>query len=233
VSGHDLQDRGPVPVPPLVNRAYAAAGTSATGGVDALLDLARWHLTAPGLAVLRETAAATSLPGWFDGWGLGWGRFDWSDDPVWGWDGMINGERTLLRLLPERQAAVALLANASSGRAFARGLLPELMKALFGIQIPAWHLEPVPGAAGDLSRFTGSYTWPDRLIEVTNAGDELRITEGDREVSARPLDDRTFALDPLDPDGPAVTFGAFGDDGRPHVVYDHLWGVPRMEGPSR
>jgi CubicO group peptidase (beta-lactamase class C family) len=231
VSGHELTETGPTTVPALTNRAYAAAGTSAAGGAEALLGFARWHLADPVLAVLREVAADVSIPGWFDGWGLGWARFDWSDGPVWGWDGMLDGERTCLRLLPERHAAVVLLANASSGRGFARALLPELVEAAFGIAIPRWVLEPTSGAAGELSRFTGVFAWPDRRVEVTTAGEGLRLTEDGRDVMALPLDDRTFLLDADDPDGPTVAFGAFGDDGRPGVLYDMVWGLPRV--PAR
>jgi CubicO group peptidase (beta-lactamase class C family) len=230
VCGHDLVDGRAVPVPPLVNRAYSAAGTSATASVEALLDLARVHLADPVLAVLRQTTHTTSIPGWFDAWGLGWARFDWPDGPAWGWDGMINGERTLLRLLPEREAAVVLLANASSGRALARDLLPELLPAAFGIDVPAWRLDPAPGAAGDLSRFAGSYAWTDRLIAVTVADAGLLVVEGEHHLLARPLDGRTFVLDPGDDDGPTVTFGDFGADGGPGVVYDLIWGVPRAQG---
>jgi CubicO group peptidase (beta-lactamase class C family) len=230
-SGHELSENGPVAVPPRSSRAYAAAGTSATGSAETLLELARWHLTEPGLAVLRETTAQLSLPGWFDGWGLGWGRFDWSGGPAWGWDGMIDGERSCVRLLPERQAAVVLLTNASSGRALARTLLPELVDAAFGVAIPQRTLDPTPTGRGDLTRFVGVYAWPDRSIEVTAAAQGLRLTEGDREVLAPPVDDRTFLVDADDPDGPTITFGDFGNNGRPGVLYDMIWGLPRERAP--
>jgi CubicO group peptidase (beta-lactamase class C family) len=179
---------------------------------------AREHL---GSAGVRGISFAT--------WCLGWARFDWSNGPVWGWDGMINGERALLRLLPDLQTAVVLLANASSGRALAGTLLPELMEATHGIRLPAWRPAPTGAAAGDLSRFAGAYTWPDRRIDVSVAGEGLRITEGDREALARPLDDRTFLLDPEDADGPTDTFGVLADDGRPGVLYYYVWAVPRSD----
>ena len=47
---------------------------------------------------------------------------------------------------------------------------------------------------------------------------------------ALPLDERTFLTDPADPDSPAVTFGAFDAAGRPRVLYDMLWGLPRLGG---
>jgi len=30
-----------------------------------------------------------------------------------------------------------------------------------------------------------------------------------------------------DPDTPTVTFGAFDEAGRPHVLYEMIWGLPR------
>jgi hypothetical protein len=32
------------------------------------------------------------------------------------------------------------------------------------------------------------------------------------------------------PDNPTVTFGAFDVAGRPRVLYDMLWGLPRLGG---
>jgi hypothetical protein len=34
------------------------------------------------------------------------------------------------------------------------------------------------------------------------------------------------------PDTPTVTFGAFDGSGRPGVIYDMLWGLPRVDAPS-
>ena len=44
-----------------------------------------------------------------------------------------------------------------------------------------------------------------------------------------PLDERTFVVDPTDPDNPMVTFGAFDAAGRPQVLYVMLWGLPRRD----
>jgi hypothetical protein len=45
----------------------------------------------------------------------------------------------------------------------------------------------------------------------------------------RPLDERTFLVDPTDTDNPTVTFGAFDAGGRPRVLYSMLWGLPRLD----
>jgi Beta-lactamase len=85
-----------------------------------------------------------------------------------------------------------------------------------------------PGAAGDLGRFAGVYAWPDRRWEVT-ASDTHLVMEGDGgTIEAQPLDDHTFVVDAEDPDVPTVTFGGFGASGRPAVLYQMLWGLPRV-----
>jgi hypothetical protein len=154
--------------------------------------------------------------------------FDWKGGQVWGWDGLINGERSVLRIVPEHQGAVVLMTNSSNGRAMYRSLFADLMGSLFGISVPPLRLAASPGAAGDLSRFAGVYAWPDRQVEVTATGSRLVIKGEHDETEALPLDERTFLVDPIDPDNPTVTFAAFDAAGRPRVLYLMLWGLPRL-----
>ena len=229
VSGHEVGAEGPVPVKPLVARAYAPAGTTTVSTVTDLLRFATWHLEDSSLAALRAVHAEVSIHGWLDSWCLGWAKFDWEGGPAWGWDGLISGERSVLRILPEHRAAVALTTNASTGRAMYRSLFAELMESLFGISLSPLRHDTSPGAAGDLSRFAGVYAWPDRRVEVTAAGNCLLITSDQGESEALPLDERTFLVDAADPDTPTVTFGAYDADGRPQVLYLMLWGLPRLD----
>ena len=100
MSGHEVTADGPVPVEPLTARAYGPAGTSTVSTVTDLLRFAGMHLEDPSLAPLRAVHAEVSIYGWLDSWCLGWARFDWEGGPVWGWDGLINGERSVLRIVP-------------------------------------------------------------------------------------------------------------------------------------
>ncbi len=61
---------------------------------------------------------------------------------MWGRDGLINGERSFLGIIPERQAAIALLTNASTGRALYCALFPDLMEALLQTRIRSLRLDP-------------------------------------------------------------------------------------------
>jgi CubicO group peptidase (beta-lactamase class C family) len=229
-TGHEITADGPVPVVPLTARAYGPAGTSAVTTVTDLLRFAALHLQDPPLAWLRAVHAEVPIYGWLDAWCLGWARFDWNGGPVWGWDGLVNGERSVLRLVPGHQAAVVLMTNSSTGRAMYRSLFAEVMASLSGISVPPLRLDAAPGAAGDLSRFAGVYAWPDRQVDVTATADGLLISSEDSQTEALPLDERTFLVAPADPDNPTVTFGAFDPAGRPQVLYDMLWGLPRVGG---
>ncbi len=228
VAGHEASLSGPVPVQPLASRALGPAGTTLVSTVGDLLAFARLQFEDPTLAVLREAGADVRIHGWLDRWCLGWAWFDWRPGGVWGWDSLAEGERGVLRFIPERRVAVVLLANGSTGRLLYRSLVPELMRSLFGVDVPPLRLDPQGGAGGDLSRYAGTYGWPDRRVHVSRSGPALVITEDDRAQDAWPIDEQVFLVDPDDPDNPTVTFGAFDDAGRPHVLYVMLWGLPRM-----
>lgn len=228
-SGHEVTADGPVPVEPLVARAYGPAGTSVVSTATDLLRFAALQLEDSSLAAMRAVHAEVSIYGWLDSWCLGWARFDWEGGQVWGWDGLIGGERSVLRIVPEHQAAIVLMTNGSTGRAMYRSLFADLMESLFGITVPPLRLDPSPGAAGDLSRFVGVYAWPDRQVKVTATARGLLIKGEWGETEALPLDERIFLVDALDPDNPTVTFGEFDAAGRPRVLYRMLWGLPRVD----
>jgi CubicO group peptidase (beta-lactamase class C family) len=228
-SGHEVTAEGIVAVAPMVAHAYGPAGANTVSTVTDLLRFAALHLEDPSLAAMRTVHAEVSIHGWLDSWCLGWAWFDWKGGRVWGWDGVVNGERSFLRIVPERRAAVVLMTNGSTGRAMYRSLFADLMESLFGIGVPPLRLDPSPGAAGDLSRFAGVYAWPDRRVEVTAAGSCLLIKTEHGEAEAFPIDGRTFLVDAADPDNPTVTFGAYDEAGRPQILYLMLWGLPRLD----
>jgi hypothetical protein len=132
----------------------------------------------------------------------------------------------VLRLVPGRGAA-ALLANGDDGRALYRSLFPILMEEWLGVRMPPLRLEPRRGAAGDLSRFAGTYEWPDTRYDVTPTEFGLTLASGRGTAEVLPIDDRTFLVDAAGEDWPTLTFGGFDEAGRPGVLYRTLWGLPR------
>jgi CubicO group peptidase (beta-lactamase class C family) len=229
VLGHEVTADGTVTVAPLVSRAYGPAGASVVSTVADLLRFAALHLEVSSLAALRAVQEETAIYAWLDSWCLGWAWFNWRGGQVWGWDSVVNGERSVLRIVPEHNAAIVLMTNSSTGRSMYRSLFADLMESSFGISVPPLHLDASSAAAGDLSRFAGVYAWPDRHVEVAVYGGGLFIQEEGEQSELRPLDERTFLVDPTDPDNPTVTFGAFDASGRPRVLYSMLWGLPRLD----
>jgi CubicO group peptidase (beta-lactamase class C family) len=227
VSGHQVVAGVAEPVARWAPRNLGPAGSTLLSTVTDLLRLAGRHLDEPSLARLRETTAEVRIHAWFDAWCLGWARFDWDGGPVYGWDGLMAGQRAVLRMVPERRGAIALLTNCGTGRSLYRSMFPDLMRTHFGIGMPALRLDPSPGAAGDLARFAGEYAWPDRRWHVTTTDTGLSITSASTTFAAAPIDDQTFLVDADDPDTPTMTFGAFDDDGRPGALYQMLWAHPR------
>jgi CubicO group peptidase (beta-lactamase class C family) len=228
VRGHEVGAGGPRPVARWAPRNLGPAGSTLLSTVADLLRLAGAHLDDPALARLRTTEEEIRIHAWLDAWGLGWARFDWGGGPVWGWDGLMAGQRSVLRMVPARRGALVLLTNSGTGRALYRSVFPDLMRDLFDVDQPALRLDPSPGAAGDLSRFAGAYAWPDRRWDVTVDGDGLVIQGASTRLEARPIDEQTFLVDAHDPDTPTMTFGAFDGDGRPGALYQMLWAHPRV-----
>jgi CubicO group peptidase (beta-lactamase class C family) len=226
-SGHELTSDGLVPAEPWAPRSLGPAGSTLLATLTDVVRFAQRHLEDEGLAPLRATQAEVEIHGWFDAWCLGWARFDWDGGPVWGWDGLISGQRAILRLVPERRGAIVLLSNCGTGRALYRSLFPELLETWFDVCMPALQLEPTCGVTEDLDRFAGVYEWPDSRYEVQATDTSLLVEGPGGTVEAVPLDGRSFLVDAADPDTPTVTFGAFDDRGRPGVLYQMLWGLPR------
>ena len=226
--GHDASPAGPIPVEPLLCRAFSPAGATIASTLEDMLRYAAWHLADPVAASLRVVHADVSIHGWFEAWGLGLGRFDWGGVEVWGWDGVVNGQRSVLRLLPDRDGAVVVLSNGSAGRAVARMVLAEVVPAWFGIEVATLRLDPSPDVPEQLAAYAGAYCWPDRRVEVTESAHGLLVSEDGVARESVPLDRRTFLIDRDDPDAPTITFDDFDEAGRPGVVYDMVWGLGRL-----
>jgi Beta-lactamase len=226
--GYDPSPGGPVRVEPLLCRAYAPAGASIAATVEDMLRFAAWHLADPAAAALRVVHADISIPGWFDAWGLGLARFIWEGAEVWGWDGVVNGQRSVLRMLPDRSGAVVVLTNGSAGRALARSILAETVPAYFGVEVPPVRLDPSPDVPRRVTAYTGTFGWPDHRVDVAESARGLLLTEDGITREAVPLDRRRFLIDRDDPDNPTITFDDFDRQGRPGVLYDMVWGLGRF-----
>ncbi|MCF6468387.1 beta-lactamase family protein [Nonomuraea sp. MG754425] len=164
--GHFLSGPGGSPWPAGVwalPRSLAPAGSALAMSVGDLLAFARGRLPDGGGVLDAETVRAMRteqvrgplVTGHGDAWGLGWEIFHFGGHTVYGHNGDTIGQSAFLRLLPERDLAVALLTNGGHGVALHHELLGHVLDELAGIELPALPV-PRPGVI-DATRYLGSY----------------------------------------------------------------------------
>ncbi|GAA4737757.1 hypothetical protein GCM10023328_18020 [Modestobacter marinus] len=140
---------------------------------------ARMHLSegrAPdGTAVLSPSSTAamqahsTDLPDRFslgDSWGLGWIRFDWQGERLYGHDGTTFGQNAFLRVLPSQGIAVAMLTNGGQPRDLFADLYSEVFTELAGIRVAESLEPPTEAPEVELSRYVGTYERSSITTEV-------------------------------------------------------------------
>jgi CubicO group peptidase (beta-lactamase class C family) len=217
-------------------RSGGPAGFTPFATVSDLLTFAQLHLdggvTQAGERILSEESVAAmqvqhvesnpsgALEG--DGWGMGWARYRYSDnEPVIGHNG---GAAALLRILPERNFAVASLTNAPMGMLVGHQIIDALVASLFGIRIPSAPApQPDPGILG---RYIGDYIHHDTRHSVSVDGDNLLVeTTGVSTATSRlePFDGDTFLAHTPGSDVPyRAAFLNMDAGGRP--AYFHIGG---------
>jgi hypothetical protein len=174
-------------------RSLGPAGL-VTASAEDVLAFARMHLTgglAPdGTRVLSEASATAmadhqaDLPDKYslgDSWGLGWIRFGWDGQRLYGHDGNTIGQAAFLRVLPEAGLAVTLLTNNDGSRDLYEDLYREIFDELAGVAMPRPLTPPQPplaDPAGAVAPYVGRYERASVLMEVfvTDGQPRLRTT---------------------------------------------------------
>jgi CubicO group peptidase (beta-lactamase class C family) len=106
-------------------------------------------------------------------WGLGWSVYTWSGRTVVGHDGGTIGQAAFLRVVPDANAAVALLTNGGDPYGLFRDLCGELLAETAGVQLPP---PPVPAEsppAVDAASYVGRYDRAGASIEVVARDGDL------------------------------------------------------------
>ena len=99
-------------------------------------------------------------------WGLGWSVYAWSGRTVVGHDGGTIGQAAFLRVVPDSNAAVALLTNGGDPYGLFRDLCGELLAETAGVQLPP---PPVPAEsppAVEAANYIGHYDRAGASFEV-------------------------------------------------------------------
>ena len=233
-------------------RCLGPAGLVCATASD-MVAFGRMHLdggrSADGVAVLpeRKAAAMTTeqvrLPDpWTLGaaWGLGWTLYDWDGRRLHGHDGNTLGQSAFLRVVPDSDVVVGLVANGGRTRELYRALFAELMAQLCDLRMPP-ALEPPPEPpAVDAAPLAGHYERVARSVDLTADGATLTgrialtgpLAELDanpvQEVRLVPVTDRVFVTRDDENDmWTPVVFYELEDGSR----YLHMGGraTPRVE----
>jgi CubicO group peptidase (beta-lactamase class C family) len=163
-------------------------------------------------------------------WGLGWILMTWDGRPVYGHDGATIGQGAFMRIVPDANLSIALLANGGHARDLFGDLFAEILADLIGMQMPA-RLEPAAEPpALDLSKYVGTYrregiemtfAEKDGRLEVTMkaSGELADVLERDDEPPLEVLpvaEDLFVARQPGETSWMPVVFFTL-DDGTPYV----------------
>nr|QRD81070.1 lipolytic protein [uncultured bacterium] len=131
--------------------------------VQDLLRYARFHLGAPDVAkspvISAESVKQMRTPQvtvWGDErWGLTWGLNRIGGVEMVSHSGGTLGQITQLTLVPERQFAVAVFTNATSGGQITRAVTNRALEIYLGLEMPK--PKPLDVAASELAEFAGLY----------------------------------------------------------------------------
>ena len=223
--GHDGEP--PVPVERLVlPRSIGPAGGVWASAAD-VLALARLHLTDPTLKWLREPQAEVPDEGRPIRRALGWIQYGWDGREVFGHDGETPGQFAFLRIVPDRQLAVALLTNGYSNPLYLE-LFTNLMAELADLAVPRFTAPATPPSV-DIGPWAGTYRNHTReaVVEsrsgepwvVMRFANELVGAAPTRQIRLTPVTETLFA-DRIDADPRSWTFRHL-PDGTPYL---HLSG---------
>ncbi|WP_370948020.1 serine hydrolase [Amycolatopsis sp. cg5] len=186
--GHVKAEDGPKPAPAWGLPRSAGPAGLITASVEDVLAFARLHLDggkAPdGAQVLTEATVASMIEKQVDlpdkhsigdSWGLGWIRFDWDGELLYGHDGNTIGQSAFLRILPSHGLAVTMLTNGDGAADLYRELFGEIFTELADIRMPALLEPPADPSIVDSSRHFGLYERESAHVEIFAEGDRVRM----------------------------------------------------------
>jgi CubicO group peptidase (beta-lactamase class C family) len=161
-------------------------------------------------------------------WGLGVILFDWDGHLVYGHDGGTLGQSSRLRILPDANLALCLVANGGDAQPVYQEIFAELAAELAGVAMPRPLEAPAEPPDLDLAAYAGWYQRlsvrydlvPDdgRLVgTVTLSGPIAALTpEPVIKVTFTPVDAETFLVEDEESETPS-----------PAVFYEFRDGVPQ------
>jgi CubicO group peptidase (beta-lactamase class C family) len=177
-----------------------------------------------------------------DHWGLGWQLTDTSAGPMVSHDGGTIGQSAFLRVLPERNIAVALLTNGGDAGGLFVDVVARVLRELAGVELAPRPTPPSDSRTVDASAYVGSYSDTIYDIRISQAEDGRvwldRVPKDIlAEIGEQPLRSELAHLDGssfIQVEGslgvhPVYAF--VGDDAAGHAKYIHYGRVIAYAGP--
>lgn len=219
--------------------AGAPAGFTPYATPADLLAFAKFHLdggiASDGTRVLSEASVSlmqepqvqTIPSGPFDvsGWGLGWILNRYGSEPVMGHNG---GSSASLRVLPERQFAIAVLTNASGGVNLGREIISEIVHEKFGLAISDGPDSFPQNTSSSLANYAGTYQHIgySATIEYNNGRLEMvtgaRGSQPEERVPLQEINSSTFCGNFRDRGNAKISFLEVDANGQPGYLHTGL-----------
>jgi len=140
--GHEKKD-GELSICQLWPRSNTPCGSRLAMPPSELVTFAAAHFAKPGLllsdaevAQMQQSAVAMASNLRCAAWGLGWMRFDWSGQNIFGHDGGVTGNAAFLRIAPDAGFAVALATNGGNYAHLYGAVLRPVLKCFLDIDAP-------------------------------------------------------------------------------------------------
>lgn len=89
-------------------------------------------------------------------WGLGLMQFD-ADGRVFGHDGVVPGQASFLRIVPEAGLVIAVMTNGGDARLLAERLIPASIQSMSGVIVPPTPELPSPQPSFNADPYLGCY----------------------------------------------------------------------------
>ncbi|NYJ74907.1 serine hydrolase [Allobranchiibius huperziae] len=110
-----------------------------------------------------------------DSWGVGWIRFEWDGERLYGHDGSTYGQNAYLKVLPSQGLAVALLTNGGHTTDLYNDLFDEIFREVADVAMAPQLTPPADTPDVDLSPYVGTYERSSVTSEVTERDGNLVI----------------------------------------------------------
>jgi CubicO group peptidase (beta-lactamase class C family) len=173
-------------------------------------------------------------------WGLGLTVYHWHGETVYAHDGGLPGQQSRLRILPNSNLAITMLANGGPRDSFYRKVFNAILTELGAVTIPDLP-KPDSTLKLDLSRYEGVYERPGTRFEVEAEGEKLYLTNVLNPMHAQvlgkperikyellPIEETHFLMPSEDPLEDTQTVAIYDfKNGAAQYLHTNARGIPR------